>query len=50
VKTTQNFKSIDSVINNDSLTRAREKANLLKSGTNKKDDAKHFRSIDRVVR
>ncbi|NJD21910.1 MAG: hypothetical protein FIA82_04485 [Melioribacter sp.] len=47
--TTKNFKSIDSVINNDSLTRAREK-NLLRSGTNKKNDSKYFKSIDKVVR
>lgn len=49
VKTTQNFKSIDSVINNDSLIRAREK-NLLRSGTNKKNDSKYFKGIDKVIR
>ena len=49
-KNFKDFKSIDSVINNDSITRARKKDSLLKSGTNKKDDLKYFKSIDKVVR
>ena len=49
-KISKDFKSIDSVINNDSITRARKKDSLLKSGTNKKDDLKYFKSIDKVVR
>lgn len=45
----KDFKSIDSVINNDSLTRAAKRREQLKSGTTK-DESKYFQSIDRVIR
>lgn len=48
--TSKHFKSIDSVINNDSIIRARERKNLLKKGTNNQSDSKYFKSIDKVVR
>ena len=49
-KVSKDFKNIDSVINNDTINRSKRRDNQLKSGTNKKDDSKHFKSIDKVVR
>lgn len=51
-KTTKDFKSIDSVINNNNVVRSTNKKNPVKSDTNKKNDpnSKYFKSIDKVVR
>lgn len=49
-KTSKDFKSIDSVISNDSAARSANKNSPLKSETKKKDDSKYFKSIEKVVR
>ena len=51
-KTTKDFKSIDSVINNSNVVRSTNKKNPVKSDTNKKDDSnsKYFKSIEKVIR
>jgi hypothetical protein len=51
-KTTKDFKSIDSVINNSNAVRSAGKNKPVKPDSNKKNDpnSKYFKSIDRVVR